>query len=82
MKKCFMFGCLLLLSSQSLFASSPYQIKCYSSGNLFYQRQANEVDVGEGFVIIHNKGNDEFISADCVISYPTKAHYKHKHPKR
>jgi len=59
----------LLLLSSSVFA---YEVKCYSSGILFFQGYAKKVDVKYGLVILHHKNYSDFLMADCVIRHNHK----------
>ena len=58
----------LLLSSVAF----SYEVKCYSSGVLFYNNESKNIDYREGFIIIKNKDKTEVISADCIISFQSK----------
>lgn len=65
MKRCLMF---LLLFSLSLSAFA-FDVKCYSSGQLFYHHKIKNLYMGEGFIINKDKAIREVIMADCIVRY-------------
>jgi len=49
--------------------ANAIDVKCYSSGVKFYEKNSNDVYVGEGFVKIRNNNKVDVVTADCIVRY-------------
>lgn len=66
MRTCLFLSLLLSFLSSYAFA---FDVKCYSSGQLFYHKKVRNLFVGEGFIINKDNKFREIVMADCMIRY-------------